>query len=93
MPTGTNGQITVNPREVLVLAKALLSDLKQLHEKTEELTKAYVNLGDTYKDNGYIELGTYVEQIRKEILNRQQNIADIAKQLVIYAETLHKFTK
>ena len=85
--------IDIKPQAVLNMAKVIMGDLQMMQVKTEELKKAYQQLGQSYEDSGYTELGNTLNTITTQIGDKTGQIALITQQLVIFAGKLNEALK
>lgn len=88
MPNGN--QLVAKPKEILLLAKGLVEDMKKIEALNEQLTRDLNQVSKTWLDDGIIELREYVIKIHKTLEERKNNIGLVAQQLVVYAEALIK---
>lgn len=88
MPTGN--QLVTNPKEILLLAKGLLEDIKKIEELNNQLGLDLKQVSQTWLDDSFIEVYDCVNNIHKTLNERKDSIGYIAQQLMVYAQALLK---
>ncbi len=86
MPTGD--QLITNPREIMLLAKGLLEDLKRIQELNNQLAQDLKDVSQTWQDDSFVEVHDIVVQINNAVDERGNNIALTAQRLMVYAQAL-----
>ena len=88
MPDVTH--LVAKPKEILLLAKGLVEDMKKIETLNNDLKKDLEDVKKTWKDDSILEVNEYVTKIHKALEERKDNIGLIAQQLVTYAQALRK---
>ena len=88
MPDTT--QLIAKPRDILLLAKGLLEDAKQIETLNSDLTKEIAQAAIVWSDDSFVEMYEYISKAKEEMDNRKESVAFIAASLVKYAEALRK---
>lgn len=86
MPNGT--QLVASPKEILLLAKGLVEDIKRIQTRNDQLKKELDQVAKTWLDDGFVEVNEYLTKIHKAVEDRKDNIGLLAQQLVEYAGVL-----
>ncbi len=86
MPAGT--QLVTNPKEILLLAKGLLEDLKKIEELNGQLAQDLKTVSQSWQDDSFAEVCDTVVKINQAVEERKDDISMIAQQLCVYANAL-----
>lgn len=86
MPTGN--QLKTSPRDILVLARELLADLKRIQELNNQLAQDLKDVSQTWQDDSFTEVCDFVIKINESVNERGDSIAYTAQQLALYAQAL-----
>ena len=66
--------LKANPVEMKKLALGIMKDLKEFEDKTAFMWSEYKKLGESFQDDGYLEMGSYIQDIQKRIDERGEYI-------------------
>ncbi len=86
MPNDT--QLIAKPKEILLLAKGLLEDIKKIEELNNQLKRDLDQVSKTWLDDSFLEVNDCVTKIHSALDERKENIGLIAQQLAVYAKAL-----
>lgn len=88
MPNGT--QLVASPKEILLLAKGLVEDIKSIEALNNQLKLDLDTVAKTWLDDGFVEVNEYLTKIHQALDERKDSIGLVAQQLVVYADVLRK---
>lgn len=89
MPGLSQSGTDASPKTIVDLCNGILFQIKVLNKLNEEVEQQYKKLGQTFQDEGYVEIGAILQKNKKAVYNAMPGLEKVCDSLINYAQALY----